>query len=184
MARRNISIAVQLMPQVSSTACYKKCSVKGTPPQRHYPATLTATHCLLGTKHLYTVQVDQLFCNSKLLRTTTYEAAKPALYAWMEDLLPDDVLQGRKELADVNRARVHSSIAYIEVPGRAAEHLVTIEGWIHDIFQALNDKEALLVRHGRGDSHAAGIQVQASKQLLTVSNGTLSAWLHMTAADR
>ena len=162
MARRNVSIAVQLMPQVSSTTCYKKCNILR--PCR-------ATLCLLGTKHLYTVltvQVDQLLCNSELHSTTTYEAAKPALYAWMEELLPGDVLQGRRELADVNRARVHSSIAYIEVPGRAAEHLVTIEGWIYDIFQVLNDNEPLLVRHGRGDSHAADIQVQASKQLLTV----------------
>ena len=119
------------------------------------------------------MQVDLLFCNSNPHSTTSYEAAKPALYAWMEGLLPGNVLQGRKELADVNRTRVHSSIAYIEVPGRAAEHLKTIEGWIYDIFQALNDKEPLLVRHGRADSHAAGIQVRASKQLLMVSGGTL-----------
>ena len=32
MARRNISIAVQLMPQVSSTACFKKRGVECTPP--------------------------------------------------------------------------------------------------------------------------------------------------------
>lgn len=102
------------------------------------------------------MQVDVLFCNSKLHSRTTLEAAKPSLYAWMEGLLPDNVLLGRKELADVSRTRVHSSIAYIEVPRRAAEHLVTIEGWIHDIFQALDDKEPLLVRHSRGDSHAAG----------------------------
>ena len=75
----------------------------------------------------------------------------------MDGLAPGDVLQGRKELADVTRTRVHQSIAYIEVPGRAAKHLNTIEGWIDDIFQALIDKEPLLVRHGRDDSHAEGI---------------------------
>ena len=144
----------------------------------------TAIHCLLCTKHLYTsltVQVDLLFCDSILHSMTTYEAAKPALYAWMEELLPGDVLRGRKELADVNRTNVHSSIAYIEVPRRAAEHLVTIEGWICDIFQGLHDSEPLLVRHSRNDRHAADVHVRATQQMLTVSGGSLST---LAATDR
>ena len=184
MARRTISIAVQLMPQVSSTACCKKCSVKGTNLEGTILRPCRAKHCLLGIKHLHTVltvQVDKLFCNSKIHSTTTHEAAKPALYAWLEELLPGDILQGREEFADVNRTNVHSSIAYIEVPRRAAEHLVTIEGWLHDMFQALNDNEPLLVRHDRDDSHAASIQVRASKQLLMEE--PCQPWLQMTAAN-
>ena len=84
MARRNISIAVQLMPRVSSTACYRMCSVEAQNPEGTILQPCTATHCLLSTKHLntsLTVQVDLLFSDSKLHTTTTYEAAKPALHA-------------------------------------------------------------------------------------------------------
>lgn len=97
------------------------------------------------------MKVDLLYCDNKLYSNTDLEAARPALYAWMEGLLPEDVLCGRRELADVNRARVHSSIAYIMVPQQVTRHnaILTIEEWIHDIFQALHDKEPLLVRRGK-----------------------------------